>query len=367
MAANKDSLKKHHFWIIVGLTPLFVLIAFFVVSSGVGASIEKGNKEIADSKNSFQGKENPKSAVLIQRFGTLLDQLGQKKTVLWKENWDRQIGLSIKKVGDKDVVVQNVSRNLLRWPESRKLNAFNYTADYKDKLKFGAQIPDDDGQIKEFTTEAVYMAAFSNPYLRDIAHEPEKRTGMADSIYPTEFNGGWSSVLRHVNAWGNIKPTSEQIWMALEDIWVQRDLLATIKSVNDQIAHFDPVPLRESKLADSPLERSFRSRIWQVTIKAAPRPSDGRVVLTGTIRNVTDRLQLLGANNTLMLNVWLSKAPNTQPILFPIGGEFIAGGETKPIKEYVLPLGTPIEEIAKVEQQFDSRTVPIRRVDRVAL
>lgn len=368
MAANKDSLKKHHFWIVVGLTPLMVLIAFFMVSSGVGAEIEKGNADITKAKNSFQGKENPKSNVLIEKYGELVNQVGAKKNVLWKENWERQIGLHPKPGSDKNEMVQDVSRNLLRWPNSRKFAAFNYTADYKDKLNFGDRIPDDVGQIKEFITEAVYMAEFSNPYLRDIAREPEKRTGMADSVYPTTFNGDWKNVLRYVNNWGNITPTSEQIWLALEDIWVQRDLLAAVKSVNDQIAKFQVV--RDPKVPDSPLQRTFRSRLWQVSIKAEPRPTDGRVVLSGSIRNVTDRLQLLGANNTLVLNVWLSKAPNTQPVPFKIGGEFVPGGETIPIKEntdHVLPLGTPVEEIVKVEQVFDRNTVPIRRIDRVAL
>ena len=43
---NKDSLKKHHFWILFGLVPLFVLIAVFVVSSSVGGAIAALGMEI---------------------------------------------------------------------------------------------------------------------------------------------------------------------------------------------------------------------------------------------------------------------------------------------------------------------------------
>ena len=85
---------------------------------------------------------------------------------------------------------------------------------------------------------------------------------------------------------------------------------------------------------------------------------------------MTDRLQLLGAGNMMVLNVWLSTAANALPVSFRIGGEFVPGGATLAIAqsdEHVLPAGTAVEEIAKVLQVFDGRTVPIRRIDHLAM
>ncbi len=381
MAVTKETLKKHHFWILVGITPLLVLIAVIMIDTGVGAAIDKKNAEHKTAKDALKGKESPKSDTFINLFGVQLTQLGKKKTDLWKENWERQIGLGIAKVNGKDVLVQDVSRNLLRWPNSKLLARFNYTSEYattKTQLKFGDRIPDEQGEDGEFKKQEYYLAEFSNPYLKDSAREPEKRTGMADRIYPTTFAGsGWSSVLRHVQAgpggWGDFKPTSEQLWLALEDIWVQRAMLNAIKSVNDQIGDFDRAPRYDAngaKLEDSNLERAFSSRTWYLTLKATQRPGDSRFVLTGTLRNMTDRLQLLGTGNMMVLNVWLSTAPNAQPIQFRIGGEFVPGGATIAIAqsdEHVLPAGTAVEEIAKVQQTFDLRTVPIRRIDHLAM
>jgi hypothetical protein len=379
MAITKETLKKHHFWILVGVTPLLVLIAVIMIDSGVGAEIETKTKAINTAKDALKGKDAPKSEAFISKFGVQLEELGRKRTDLWKENWERQIGLAVKQVSGKDTVVQDPARNLLRWPKSGKLVRFNYGADYatnKAQLKFGDPIPNDTDEYKEFSKEEVYIAEFSNPAMKDIEREPEKRTGMADRVYPTSFAGGWAAVLRHVQTpagWGESVPRPEQIWLVLEDIWVQRAALDAIKQVNDSIAKFYPVPRRDKDGAPQPetnLERSFASRIWRIDMKVAPRPSDNRFVMSGTLTNVTDRLQLLGAGNTLVLNVWLSSAAGAQPVQFRIGGEFVAGGATiavSPAEDHVLPAGTSVDKIERIEQVFDTKTVPIRRIDHLAL
>lgn len=379
MAVTKETLKKHHFWILVGLTPILVLVAVLMIDSGVGAGIEDKNKKITDAKNKLKGKDAPKSEALIGKFGSQLDELGRKRTDLWKENWERQIGLMQKSVNGKDSVVQDPVRNLLRWPKAAKLNRFNYGPDYatnKTQLKFGAPIPNEADEYREFTKQEVYLAEFSNPGLTDIERQPEKRTGMADRVYPTAFAGGWQAVLRHVttpSGWGESLPQPEQIWLVLEDIWVQRAVLDAVKQVNDSIGRFYPVPRRGkdgTAVPETNLERSFASRIWRIDMTVSQRPSDKRWVMSGSLTNVTDRLQLLGTGNTLVLNVWLSSAAGALPVQFRIGGEFVPGGATvaiAPADEHVLPAGTAVDKIERIEQAFDTKTVPIRRIDHVAL
>ena len=90
MAVTKETLKKHHFWILVGVTPLLVLIAVIMIDAGVGAAIDKKNADIRTAKDALKGKESPKSEAFINRFKDQIDELGKKRTDLWKDNWERQ-------------------------------------------------------------------------------------------------------------------------------------------------------------------------------------------------------------------------------------------------------------------------------------
>jgi hypothetical protein len=380
---KKDALKKHHFWILVGLIPLLVLIAVVVITSEVGAAIEAKQKQIADTKKELASKQSPKTKALLDELDAQRAQLEKKRTALWQENWERQIGIETRQVGNKTERVQNPEKNLLRWPASPRLAVFAYTPDYAtdpNQKKFGDKIirqgddvPNRNGEFDEFKKQEVYLAEFTSG----------QKTGMADRIAPTGFRNGWQSVLRHVttapleaDGWGTGALQPEQLWLALEDIWVQRALLGQIKLVNDQIGRFTRFPLRDAngQVIDQPLHRGFASRIWAVDLTLAPRQSDGRYVITGTITNLTDRLQLLGNNNALVLNLYLSADPNAPAVPFKIGGEYVpgrgSGKETMKIvqtEDHVLLPGIVPTELARVEQAFDTRTVPVRRVERLAL
>jgi hypothetical protein len=377
---NNDALKKHHFWIVLGLIPVLVLAAVLAVSAKVGGAIEDKNKAIDTAQKDIDGKQNVKSEALIKVLDDQRGELEVKRTDLWKENWERQIGVEARKGPDgKAVYAQNPAKNLFRWPVSPNLDRFNYTPDYanpaeKNQLKFGEKIPTQSGdEYNAFKIREVYLAEFSN------ARPGFPGTGMADKVAPTEFLGGWQSVLRHVafpaagpSGWGDRLPTSEQLWLALEDIWVQRAILGQIKAVNDQIGTFSRVALLDanSRPVDAPLHRSFASRVWQVDLKVVPDEKDRRPVLTGRLRNLTDRLQLLGNGSQMTLNVWFSADPNAAPFPFRVGGEFLKGQEEREIvrtEDHYLPAGVTPTEVYRVEQVFDTRTVPVRRINAVAL
>jgi hypothetical protein len=378
---KNDALKKHHFWILLGLIPLLVLISVVMITSGVGAAIAERQSAIEAAKGELAKSSSPKPGGILTNLDIQIVNLKGKRTDLWKENWERSIGVSVKEdEGKEDLLVQDQSRNLLRWPNSPLLNRFNYTKNYEtdpNQLKFGVEIvrqEADRGEYNEFKKQEVYLYEFSNPF----------KTGMADKVAPTTFRGGrWQSVLRHVmmpgngvTGWGQGRPTYKQLWLALEDIWVQRAMLGQITAVNKQMAEFKAIPRvddKGQKLPDSKLERDFQSRIWRVSLKVAPRETDGKYVVSGTLTNVTDRLQLMGVGNMMTLNVWFSNDPNAQPMALRIGGEFVpgrgSGRETIPIvsPNPVLPPGIAPTEIARIEQVFDSRTVPVRRIDHLAL
>src|SRR5262245_17142347 len=87
---NNDALKKHHFWILFGLVPLFVLIAVVMINSSVGGEIAKRQGEIDKAKQEIASKTNPKPDALIKEIEKTVTVVDGKRGGLWKENWDRQ-------------------------------------------------------------------------------------------------------------------------------------------------------------------------------------------------------------------------------------------------------------------------------------
>src|SRR5262249_2249445 len=160
---------------------------------------------------------------------------------------------------------------------------------------------------------------------------------------PMQFNGGWQSVLRFVRDW-KLLPSSEEIWLALEDFWVQREVLWAINQVNYNAAQFSLVP-SDKKEKDDPLHRKFQSRIWEGELWVENEAKGGGKLIKGKIKNRTDRLQTLGIGNRMVLRVWLSEqaakddaelAAKGDPLVncveFPVEGEFIPGGKQEDIR-----------------------------------
>jgi len=406
---NNDALKKHHFWILLGLVPLFVLIAVVTISSSVGGEIEKKNKEIEDEKGKLAKLSNPKSNALIELMDGVIKKVDGKHGSLWKDNWDRQAPLYV-------------------WPKSSRFTGFTKKdkgADGKEidvpvrleDLKFGDPISHGDNQYEEFKKPEFYQALYSTAGLSPSQKEslPPGFVAMADSIAPTQFNGGWERILRYANDLPqyNKALTSDQIWLLMEDVWVQRSMLQAVKSVNDEMAAFQRVKYEDGKgnviddpdpknptAPKDPLRRKFRSRVWEVTLEVKTRGNKSYV--TGTLENITDRLQVLGIGKNMTLKVWLE--PNRdggvegiEPIEFRIGSDFLPGkGGTKRVKDKtgkdievpsnivtmqpdenndkefdkypnIIPPGKTVAEIVKVEQVFDTQTVPVRRIDAMAI
>jgi hypothetical protein len=373
---KNDKFKKNHFWILLGLVPLLVLIAALMVSSSVGGAISARNDEIKKSEDSIKGK-TPKSLAVLAALDVVAEKVKKKKVSLWEENWNRQ----------KDLYV---------WPNETHLQAVE-----KMNLKFGDKIPDDDFTYDKFRDKEVYLAQFSSTYVKP---NSVGQTPMADMVAPTQFAGGWERVLRHVTSWGNTALSSEQIWLVMEDVWVERSLLSAIQSVNQQMADFhrvkyvkdkvvldDPSPKAPEK---DPLRRRFESRTWALELEV--KTEGTKRYLTGKLINLTNRLQLMGINNTMILNVWLNSNPTAQPFEFRIGGEFLPGDGATKIKKIkdkdgketgqeetvaanvldideltkdnlIPPSYGDVTEIARVEQKLDMRTVPIRRIEALEL
>ena len=321
-----DVLKKHHYWLVAVASVFLVLLSFFMLSGGVSEAIDKEQGEIKKAADAAKTAQAP-GAVALTAIEKQKKDLEERKNLLWKENWDNQ-------------------KKLFAWPSAPD-NMF----DEYNELKFGDPLKDySDYKADVFRRETVYKEVYEQ---------------MAASIAPTKFAGSWQAVLgeHFVANWGDKKPDSRQLWLAMENIWVQRALLAPIKQVNDTAAIFKLVDV-----AAPPLSRAFENRIWRLSLDVVDQGA-GKLI-KAKLKNLTNQMQLLGSGSTLTLKIWLDADMNNLPVDFKIEGEYVPGDAeiiVNPLPGHTIPAGVTVTELAKVEQVLDERTVPVREVSKMSI
>jgi hypothetical protein len=324
MAAKFDAemLKKHHFWFLfipVGIALLIAWYALFIevpdAISGTAAQHETKSKALV-----YQAK----SRGLVDEYKKNVTKLDTERVKKWKEAWEEQ----------KDLFV---------WPSGYSEKQLAVVKD----LKFGAAISDALSTRRQFE-----------------GHYQEEYKKLIKELEPMQFRGRWEDMLRYKEKFGRV-PDSEDMWLAMEDLWVQREILRRVAEVNTAAARFEIVRAEDSK--DDPKHRIFKSRNWQLDLKMTEKDTDRR--LEGTLTNISPRLLVMGVGNRMILKVWLTPdAKSAFP--FEIQGGAVNAGETisiKPIEAHKIPADWRATELARVEQEFDIRTVPIKRVEHFGL
>src|SRR5262249_12665897 len=84
-------------------------------------------------------------------------------------------------------------------------------------------------------------------------------------------------------------PPLEEIWLAKEDLWVQRELLQVVRNANDSVAGFKELPADKSKAAGPGEKRKqFRNPNWEIDLTLG-KNKEGEPVLRGTLKNISHR------------------------------------------------------------------------------
>ena len=91
---NKDVLKKHHFWLLAALVPLFILLAVLLTWTGASAEVATANGKVKTESDAIKGK-TPKGEGYATELQKQKDQLGKVVGKLWKSNWDAQRDLIV--------------------------------------------------------------------------------------------------------------------------------------------------------------------------------------------------------------------------------------------------------------------------------
>lgn len=323
---KKDALAKHHFWILIGVAPFLTLLAFLLMWIFVSGEVSAQKAEY-EAKNKALTMDIKTKGQVIAKEQTK-DVLTKQKDELWSANFTRQ---DAAKVFD--------------WPTGGN----NVLQTHSDKkYKFGDNFRVVGTELSPLTLEA----AFSRGY--------EKLT---DQIEPTRFAGGsWRSALRYVSNWGKMPLEPKVVWLALEDYWAQKALLQPIADLNDAAARFTDIT---PKTANAPLKRTFQNRVWEVELEVIEKGN--KKLMQGVLKNRTDRLQVVGMNKSMRLNVWLDDPKNSQAdVAFLIQGENVPGKGRLVCEPRELGVAQ-VTTIARVEQVFDAATAPVRLVNTIEL
>ncbi len=402
---DKEIIKKHHFWFLFAPVALFTLISWFALFAEVPDDITKTEDANKSERTKHAGvKGQPRKA--LDEFGKQLSTLETRKIDMWREAWNGQ-------------------KEIYTWPEG-------FTDKQREvvrHLKFGEEIQDEQ---------------FRNQFRGRNVYEKEY-TKLVEQMEPMKFKDGWEKVVRYVASWGRV-PSSEDVWLAMEDFWVQRELLVAIDRVNKNAAMFHPVTKRVdgTEVPKDPKRRVFHNRFWELELRLIE--DKGERYLKASLRNISDRLQVMGVGNKMTLLVWLTpdaKRPfefevegtsveawrghykftsdsldglKSEGVPAPVLNKFTAWLQAnkkkdvkderefdtkqafmdemgrvidkaeldqwqvliarysevgrlpiKTIKAHYIPVDVKATELNRVEQQFDVRTVPIKRIEAIGL
>jgi hypothetical protein len=330
MKTDKETLIKHHFWILLGVFGVLALILLILIPTVVGADAEAKDKRIKAAEGDLKANQNAVSRPFIAALDEQKNVLGQKRGELWTEMYDKQKGL-------------------ISWPGEMR---YTMGKKYSD---FGMDIGRDDAFA--YTEENVYL------------HEYDE---MAEIIKPTEYQGGWKAVLSPVAWSATNRPTPDEVWLSLEDMCVQREVLSVLHQANQAVAVFEAVPVPKGEAlpptsmrpADAFAKR-FQSRWYQLDISLDRIGRD--YTFHVKLKNISGRRQVI---YQMDLNVWVSPNPSeteaARPLLVTIPIDALAADQVveKDVKLNINQLPTGV---LRVEQALNQRNVPIKRLKELVL
>jgi hypothetical protein len=153
------------------------------------------------------------------------------------------------------------------------------------------------------------------------------------------------------------------VWLAQEDLWLQRELLRIIHDANDAAATFkkaDKAP--EADRSKREVDRQiFTNAIWRLEVTLAENENRDRFIVKGRLTNISKRRQVIGISFAIGFHG--TKATD----LLTIDGEPLAPNQSAEAKVELGPqVGSP-DALESVKQVFDWRTVPVKRIDQLRL
>jgi hypothetical protein len=169
---------------------------------------------------------------------------------------------------------------------------------------------------------------------------------------------------------------AEEIWIAQENLWVQRELFKRIKLANDNLAAFVPTVSAKQQGDGRTKPVKLKNYYWEIELKGAA----GDDTIEITLHNLRPVLQEL-PKQRFLLHVERSDGQKTkvEKVLFPPKNVCFAGAPVGPhgiqdkikdtaVQSIKLKEGTRLEgKIVGAEQVLTWETAAVKRIDVVAI
>src|SRR5438132_2283139 len=346
---DKEVLIKHHFWILTGLCVLLVLIPLFCLVGGVSGTVTKETEAMNGAKKKAQGisgsvQKNEKWVAAYSKQDKIVDD---RRIVVWKQ-------------------ASQTQTDFMTWPEG----LLSEYPSFKTK-QFGDPLTPDEGDkwAQLYNTQLRPVLVKVQPLeSRDFPLRENVVFPKSDEDRIVQFKGdSWNGVLNLYHEFRHdASPTREDVWLAQEDLWAKRELLAVVRAANDALAQFKedkpaaaPQPAavpakeaKEAKDADTATDKKareaktskaparpapapqadrnhkvFRNYFWkmELTLSRGPRQ---KYLLSGKITNIGKRRQPLGA-----FRVYLDDSEGSLPTIVALDHEPLAVGQSYEFKD----------------------------------
>ncbi len=212
MKIDKEYLLKNRFWVsLIAFAPIW-LVVLLVAWISMGTTFKTYAKTVADKKAAFNTLGDVRNESFTQPVIDRKAELEKEKKKVWKEAWKGQ-DASPGRPG------------LMFWPENPRFRSRGLleTSGY-----FGQEIPA--GERSDFKEPGIYDAQLP------VAGE----NGVAQRLRPIEPKSSWDELI-HRASFKERDPTTEEIWLAQEDLWVQSELLDVVRDALVSAARFENV------------------------------------------------------------------------------------------------------------------------------
>ena len=335
---DKEALKKHRFWIGLGVFVAVWLIGIIVVEVSGDTSKQKA---WSDAKTGIEGAKSkgPKTVKFQEPWNEHGSKFRVIKDKVWYRSWREQ-------------------EKMYTWPDGM------YVVDGHEPYF----IDDEFGKPADVSVNnrARYRTDLYAPQIDALRYY----------VNPVEFNEGFDKVVPKVTLDRSRAPTREEIWLVQEDLWVRREMLAIVRNTIDDIARFheeepDPKKAKEEKLPEGILgQRVFTNANWQLKLLFAKADRGPGWVISpkSTIKNVsaskkTQPLALPGSNAGLPFRLIQGGGGYDMYV----SGEPMPFGKEMPLPKTYSTDPVNLKEKFEIEQLMSWEICPIRRIDHLAL
>lgn len=378
MKLDKDFLVKNQFWIGLGVSTVLLLVLFCMLKFSVSTKPEEVRKKHEDSLKSLKAKASQGHYVddkpeFLQPWIKRKEEFASLKGNIWEIAWEPQ-------------------QNLMTWPhDDPRTTGSRFVLE--KKADFGASIPEvfpkflNGRQIpnylliykeelykKQFPQQADLDRTYPSGYaIARLLHPELSPNSQAFVNFPVAFEGSLGAHVRPVQWDPKQNPTSEEAWLAQEDLWLRRGIVRLIKDAMDRVSRCQALinpangkndwPIPDTHKGKVIKRRRFQNMNWELDILVEKVGGKARISADSVLKNISPTkrprpLVYRGRGLTFLAR----QAGQNPRYLEPIVGVILPHGGTTTFKVATSSDALNFEEDFSIEQVFTLDTSPIKSI-----